>query len=224
MKMGRDGQTTRPDTADAGWRRAAIVSSCLRIVPGDPIAMMIPPGATPADIERLRGPSMDLIARSRNSSFRVWFRSSAAISAVRSACIRTLFELVLARASGHARACAGAATADRHCAGTGGGLEPVSIFAGGRAEWVIDGGVGVFLASDSGFLWALILLLFLACWSAAADVGPDPIRRLDISFPDTNFYLIESLVTGRLDVTRRAALSHDTSGDQRYGPLAFRRF
>ena len=32
---------------------AAIVFVLLRIVPGDPIAMMIPPGATPADIERL---------------------------------------------------------------------------------------------------------------------------------------------------------------------------
>ena len=33
---------------------AAIVFVLLRIVPGDPIAMMIPPGASPADIERLR--------------------------------------------------------------------------------------------------------------------------------------------------------------------------
>src|SRR5258708_16144148 len=33
---------------------AVIVFVLLRVVPGDPIAMMIPPGATPADIERLR--------------------------------------------------------------------------------------------------------------------------------------------------------------------------
>src|SRR5665213_1264306 len=33
---------------------AVIVFVLLRIVPGDPIAMMIPPGASPADIDRLR--------------------------------------------------------------------------------------------------------------------------------------------------------------------------
>ena len=32
----------------------AIVFVLLRVVPGDPIAMMIPPGASPADIARLR--------------------------------------------------------------------------------------------------------------------------------------------------------------------------
>src|SRR6202158_113043 len=33
---------------------AVIVFVLLRVVPGDPVSMMIPPGASPADIDRLR--------------------------------------------------------------------------------------------------------------------------------------------------------------------------
>jgi peptide/nickel transport system permease protein len=78
-------------------------------------------------------------------------------------------------------------------------------FRGRRAEWVIDGGVGVFLAIPD-FLWALILLLLFGVLVPLLPTSGRIDPQLDISFR-TNFYLIESLVTGRLDVAR-ALLSH----------------
>src|SRR5471030_1283728 len=50
---------------------AAIVFVLLRVVPGDPIAMMIPPGASPADIERLR--AFYGLDRSIPEQFIAWF-------------------------------------------------------------------------------------------------------------------------------------------------------
>ena len=78
-------------------------------------------------------------------------------------------------------------------------------FRGRRAEWVIDSGVGVFLAIPD-FLWALILLLSFGVLVPLLPISGRIDPQLDVSFR-TNFYLIESLVTGRLDVTR-ALLSH----------------
>ncbi len=68
---------------------AVIVFVLLRVVPGDPIAMMISPGASPADIAALRA-HYGLDA-SLPVQFLVWVGGSrcAAISARRSRCIAT---------------------------------------------------------------------------------------------------------------------------------------
>ena len=76
---------------------AVVVFVVIRIAPGDPIAMMLPPGASQADIDRLRalyGLDRSLGDRSSSSGCRA---SCTAISAPRSRCGRTCSTLVASR-------------------------------------------------------------------------------------------------------------------------------
>src|SRR5580698_2001728 len=74
----------------------AIVFVLLRVVPGDPIAMMIPPGASPADIDRLRalyGLDQPILAQ-----FVSWFVQALSGNFGSSISLhQRVFELVLAR-------------------------------------------------------------------------------------------------------------------------------
>ena len=75
---------------------AVIVFVLLRVVPGDPIAMMIPPGATAADIERLRafyGLDQPILQQ-----FITWFGQALRGDFGRSISVhQSVFELVRAR-------------------------------------------------------------------------------------------------------------------------------
>jgi peptide/nickel transport system permease protein len=71
-------------------------------------------------------------------------------------------------------------------------------FRGRRAEWAIDGVIGIFLAIPD-FLWALILLLLFGVLIPLLPISGRIDPQLDVSF-QTNFYLVESLSTGRFDV------------------------
>ena len=72
------------------------------------------------------------------------------------------------------------------------------LLRGRRAEWAVDGGVGVLLAIPD-FLWALILLLLFGVLFPLLPISGriDPQIDLDLY---SNFYLIESLLTGRFDI------------------------
>jgi peptide/nickel transport system permease protein len=69
---------------------------------------------------------------------------------------------------------------------------------GRRAEWAVDGGIGVLLAIPD-FLWALILLLLFGVLIPWLPISGriDPQVEIDLR---SNFYLIESLLTGRFDI------------------------
>src|SRR6266446_1484021 len=135
---------------------AVIVFVLLRVVPGDPIAMMIPPGATPADIEHLRafyGLDQPILQQ-----FITWFGQALRGDFGRSISVhQSVFELVLARLPATLELAA-LATLIAVVLGTTAAMIGIQL-RGRRAEWVVDGGVGVFLAIPD-FLWALILLLF----------------------------------------------------------------
>src|SRR5471032_2174151 len=181
---------------------AVIVFVLLRVVPGDPIAMMIPPGASPADIDRLR--TFYGLDRSIPEQFVTWFGQALSGNFGRSISLhQSVFELVLARLPATLEL-ALLATSIAVALGLLVALSGV-YFRGRRAEWVVDGGIGVFLAIPD-FLWALILLLLFGVLVPLLPISGRIDPQLDISFR-TNFYLIESLVTGRLDVAR-ALLSH----------------
>ena len=79
------------------------------------------------------------------------------------------------------------------------------LLRGRRAEWAVDGGVGVLLAIPD-FLWALILLLLFGVLIPLLPISGRIDPQLDVSFR-SNFYLIESLLTGRFDVAN-ALLHH----------------
>src|SRR5450432_2498737 len=134
---------------------AVIVFVLLRVVPGDPIAMMIPPGASAADIDRLR--AFYGLDRSIPEQFVIWLGQALQGDFGRSISLRQrVFELVAARLPATLEL-AFVAALIAIAIGLMVALVGVS-FRRGRTEWLVDGGVGVVLAIPD-FLWALILLL-----------------------------------------------------------------
>jgi ABC-type dipeptide/oligopeptide/nickel transport system permease component len=179
-----------------------IVFVLLRIVPGDPIAMMIPPGASAADITRLR--ALYGLDRSIPEQFVSWFGQALSGNFGRSISLRqSVSELVLARLPATLEL-ALVATLIAIALGLAVALTGV-YFRGRRLEWAIDGVIGVFLAIPD-FLWALILLLSFGVLVPLLPTSGRIDPQIDVSFR-TNFYLFESLLTGRFDVVG-ALLSH----------------
>src|ERR1700712_1660356 len=109
----------------------------LRVFPGDPIAMMIPPGASPADIDRLRAfYGLDL---SIPQQFITWLGQVLSGDFGRSISLRqSVLELVLARLPATLELSA-MATLIAVALGTAVALTGVYV-RGRRAEWAIDGG------------------------------------------------------------------------------------
>jgi len=174
---------------------AVIVFVLLRVVPGDPIAMMIPPGATAADIERLRafyGLDQPILQQ-----FITWFGQALRGDFGRSISVhQSVFELVRARLPATLEL---ALLATLIAVGLGAIAALVGIqLRGRRAEWLVDGGISALLAIPD-FLWALILLLLfgvlIPLLPITGRIDPD----IDVSFR-SNFYLLESLLTGRFDI------------------------
>jgi ABC-type dipeptide/oligopeptide/nickel transport system permease component len=179
-----------------------IVFVLLRVVPGDPIAMMIPPGATPADIDRLR--AFYGLDQSILQQFITWSGQVLTGNFGRSISLhQRVFELVLARLP---------ATLELSLLATliavvlGVIVALIGVYVRGlRAEWAVDGGIGLFLAIPD-FLWALILLLLFGVLIPWLPISGRIDPQLDVAF-HTNFYLIESLLTDRFDVVA-ALLQH----------------
>ena len=172
-----------------------IVFVLLRVVPGDPIAMMIPPGASAADIDRLR--AFYGLDQSIPQQFVTWLGQALTGDFGRSISLhQSVFELVLARLPATLEL-SGMATLIAVALGTVVAL--IGVYVRGRgAEWAIDGGIGVFLAIPD-FLWALILLLLFGVLIPLLPITGRIDPQLDVTF-QTNFYLVESLLTGRFDV------------------------
>lgn len=169
----------------------------LRVVPGDPIAMMTGPGATEADIALLRayygldhsllrqfviylgqlmtGDLGTSISLRQNVGELIFGRLPVTIELV-------LFAMLTAVSLALALALKGA------------------FWRGQWPERIVDSFIGIVVAIPD-FLWALSLILILG---VAIPVMPIFGRMdLTISFDSwTNFYLIESLLRGQLEVTR----------------------
>ena len=174
---------------------AGVVFVLLRVVPGDPIAMMIPPGASPADIDRLR--ALYGLDQPIPEQFVIWFGQALSGNFGSSISLhQRVFELVLARLPATLEL-ALLATLIAVMLGLVTALIG-SQLRGRRAEWVVDGGVGMLLAIPD-FLWALILLLLFGVLIPLLPISGRIDPQVDVGF-HSNFYLIESLVTGRFDV------------------------
>lgn len=181
---------------------AVIIFVLLRVVPGDPIAMMIPPGASEADIIRLRaqyGLDQPILQQ-----FATWLGQLAGGDFGRSISVRqSVFGLLLARLPATIELVLLAAMI---AIGLGVATALAGILLRGRrAEWAVDGGIGVLLAIPD-FLWALILLLLFGVLLPWLPISGRIDPQLDVVFR-SNFYLVESLVTGRFDVVA-ALLQH----------------
>ena len=181
---------------------AIVVFTLVRVAPGNPIAMMLPPGATEEDIARLT--ALYGLDKSLPRQFVIWlggvvqgdFGTSITLrqpvddlvlSRLPATLELSVMALLIALALGGLVAVLGA----RH-RGTG-------------AEVWLDLTSGAVL-SIPDFLWGLLfVLLFGVLWPVLSISGRiDP--RIDIGFA-TNFYLVEGLLRGRFDVVG-SALSH----------------
>ncbi|MEQ9642341.1 MAG: ABC transporter permease [Alphaproteobacteria bacterium] len=174
---------------------AVIVFVLLRVVPGDPIAMMIPPGAGEDDIERLRALyGLDLPIWQQ---FLAWLGDVAVGDFGTSISLRqNVLGLVLSRLPATLELAAVAMLLALAI-----GLTLGLVATRWRGHWPeagTDGIVGLALAVPD-FLWALVFVLLLGvAWPVLPISGRlDP--RLGLEFT-TSFYLIESLVTGRFAV------------------------
>ncbi|PZO78088.1 MAG: ABC transporter permease [Mesorhizobium amorphae] len=175
---------------------AVIVFVVVRIVPGDPIAMMLPPGATDADIARLR--ALYGLDQSLLQQFLIWFGNvlhgdfgtsistrqpvlSLVLSRLPATLELSLLALLLAVILGGALAILG------------------TRLRGRRTEGAIDVANGVGL-SVPDFLWGLLLILLLGVLWPVFFISGRVSPRLELPF-SSNFYLFESIARLRFDLT-----------------------
>ncbi|SMC47244.1 ABC transporter permease [Rhizobium sp. RU36D] len=172
-----------------------VVFVLLRIVPGDPIAMMISPGASPADIAALRA-HYGLDA-SLPVQFGIWLKNVLVGDFGTSISLRRdVLELLLERLP----ATLELAFAALILGVVSGGVIAVigTLLRRTPAEPIVDFLNGLFLAVPD-FVWALVLVLvfgvFLPIFPLSGRLDPS----LQTEFA-TSFYLLESIVTLRFTV------------------------
>lgn len=170
---------------------AVIVFVLMRVVPGDPIAMMIPPGASQADVAQLRAlygldaPIWQQFLRWSGEVLQGDFGTSISLR-------RDVGELILTRLPATLEL---AAAAIGLAVALGVGLALLGCWGqGGPVEVLVDGFAGLTLAIPD-FLWGLIFILLLGvAWPMLPISGRlDPRIAVDFS---TSFYLLESLLRG----------------------------
>jgi len=175
---------------------AVIVFVVIRVVPGNPIAMMLPPGATEEDIARLT--ALYGLDRSIAAQFAIWLGGVVLGDFGTSITARQpVLDLVLGRLP---------ATLELSVLALGiavvlGGVAALlgTLRRGGKTEAAIDIGNGMAL-SVPDFLWGLILILGLGVVWPIFHISGRITPSLELPFV-TNFYLFESLVRLRFDLT-----------------------
>jgi ABC-type dipeptide/oligopeptide/nickel transport system permease component len=184
---------------------AVVVFVLLRVVPGDPVSMMIPPGASQADIDRLRALyGLDLPIFEQ---FVVWLKAvlggDFGVSISRR---QGVMGLILGRLPATLEL---VLLATLMALAFGVGMALLGAYFRRRApEWLVDGFVALTLAIPD-FLWGLIFILAFGVLYPVLPIS----GRIDPSLAAhfaTGFYLIESLLSGRLalagDLVRHAIL------------------
>ena len=184
---------------------AVVVFVLLRIVPGDPVAMMIAPGASAADVERLRAHyGLDLPIYGQ---FLVWLKAVFSGDFGTSISRRVdVMGLILSRLP---------ATLELVLIAIliafllGGVLALVGAYFRKRLpEWLVDGFVALSLAIPD-FLWGLLFILAFGVLVPILPISGRIDPGLTVPF-HTGFYLIESLFTANgpvaADLFRHAIL------------------
>ena len=176
---------------------AVIVFVVIRVVPGNPIAMMLPPGATEDDIARLT--ARYGFDKSIPEQFVIWaqgvFQGDFGTSITAR---QPVLDLVLGRLP---------ATLELSLLALGiavaaGGTMAVlgTLWRGTPAEGAVDVAAGMSL-SVPDFLWGLVLILLFGVVWPVFQISGRVSPALDLPFT-TNFYLIESVLRLRFDITR----------------------
>jgi ABC-type dipeptide/oligopeptide/nickel transport system permease component len=180
---------------------AVVIFVLLRVAPGDPIAMMISPGASAADVAALRahyGLDAGLLQQ-----FLVWARDLGRGDLGTSISLHRRVLEVLAERLPATLELAFAALAFATLLGGA-----IAVFATltsqSKIAPVVDTINGLFLAVPD-FIWAFLLVLVFGVFAPVLPLSGRIDPSLDVSFA-TPFYLLESLVELRwrvfLDVSR----------------------
>ncbi|MDF1719757.1 MAG: ABC transporter permease [Minwuia sp.] len=174
---------------------SVVVFVLVRVVPGNPIAMMLPPGATAADMERLR------VAYGLDGSiveqYVIWLGQALTGAFGTSISLRQdVLELVLGRLPATLELALFATV----LAVTIGVLATMlgSLYRGRWPETLIDTINGFTLAVPD-FIWALALILLFGVVLPILPISGRINPRLGTEFL-TGFYLLEALLTGRFTV------------------------
>ena len=176
---------------------AVIVFVVIRVVPGNPIAMMLPPGATEDDIARLT--ARYGFDKSIPEQFVIWaqgvFQGDFGTSITAR---QPVLDLVLGRLP----ATLELSLLALGIAVTAGGTMAVlgTLWRGTPAEGAVDVAAGMSL-SVPDFLWGLVLILLFGVIWPVFQISGRVSPALDLPFT-TNFYLIESVLRLRFDITR----------------------
>lgn len=174
---------------------AVVVFVIVRVVPGNPIAMMLPPNATEADVERLT--QLYGLDRSIPEQFLIWVQRALEGDFGVSISLRqpvaelildrlpatlelAFFALLIASITGVLSALAG------------------TRFRGRRTEALVDVGSGLSLSLPD-FLWGLILILLFGVLWPVFHISGRVSPALDIPFT-TNFIAVEALIRLRFDI------------------------
>lgn len=174
---------------------AVIVFFVIRVVPGNPIAMMLPPGAGEEDIARLK--ALYGFDKSIPEQFVIWLSGvlhgdfgtsittrqpvlGLVLSRLPATLELSVMALVIAVAIGGALALTG------------------TRLRGTRTEGAIDVTNGMAL-SVPDFLWGLVLILLFGVLWPVFHISGRVSPALDLPF-STNFYLFESVLRLRFDI------------------------
>ncbi len=181
---------------------AVIVFAVIRIAPGDPIAMMLPPGASDEDIARLR--ALYGLDKSIVEQFFIWLGNVLHGDFGTSISIR---QNVLGIVLGRLPATLELSFLALIIASTiGVGLAYLATrYRETAAEGTVDVINGIAL-SVPDFLWGLALILTFGVAWPIFEISGRVSPTLDLPFT-SNFYLLESLVRFRFDITLNL-LSH----------------
>lgn len=174
---------------------AVIVFVVIRVVPGNPIAMMLPPGATEADITRLK--ALYGFDKSIVQQFMIWI--GGVLQGDFGTSITTR-QPVLALVLGRLPATLELSVMALVIATFLGGFMALTgtRLRGTRTEGAIDIANGMAL-SIPDFLWGLVLILIFGVLFPIFQISGRISPALDLPF-STNFYLFESVLRLRFDL------------------------
>ena len=174
---------------------AVIVFVVIRVVPGNPIAMMLPPGATDADIARLQ--AQYGFDKSIFQQFLIWFGNVLQGDFGTSISLRQpVSSLVLGRLPATLELSIMALVMAVLIGGTLALLG--TRFRDGKTEGAVDVSAGMAL-SIPDFLWGLVLILLFGVLWPVFHISGRISPALNIDFT-TNFYLFEAILRLRFDV------------------------
>ncbi len=174
---------------------AVIVFVVVRVVPGNPIAMMLPPGATEADVARLT--AQYGLDKSIPEQFLIWaggvLRGDFGLSITAR---QPVLDLVLGRLPATLELSVMALVIACLLGGVAALTGTRARGTGGEAAIDVVNGVAL---SIPDFLWGLILVLLFGVLWPLFHISGRVTPSLDLPFT-TNFYLFESVLRLRFDL------------------------